>query len=235
MPLKEELVTETDRKNASLERKARITRFACLIGMFVFAFLTAGSWGLYIISSRSPARLVGGIVCFLAFAASLVAFLLQRRGQNDLANWILLAILLTIGVVPSFMFSGTGLLAALVFLSLAVILASTILHDNQILFFIAAGLVSLLVSQLAETFGPTSRPIMMQPAAATTVSIIMAVVLILVLALRFRSFPFRAKIIVSLFGLTAFAILVVAAASAYISSQSMTKEGFCPWNPLPAW
>lgn len=219
-------MTEPNQIINTQRQRARITRLACLTGIAVFFLLTVASLALLIFSGRSPARLVSGIVFFLAFVASIAAYLLHRREQHLLANWILLAILLTMGVVPSFIFSGTGLLAALILLSVAVILASFVLHEREILLFFWAGLGSLLIAQFADTFGSTSRPIMLQPAVATTISIIMAVVLILVLAIRFRSFPFRAKIMVSLFGLTASAILVVAPVSAYLSSQSLMQQGF---------
>jgi GAF domain-containing protein/HAMP domain-containing protein len=224
--VKEDQVTVIDEVINSEDRKGRITRIASLLGILVFALLAAGFLGFYLLSVRLPIRLAGGLLFSAAFLASLAAYFLQRKKKYDLANWILLGTLLTIGVGPSFIYSGTGLLGALASLLLAVLLASAVLQDRQIIVFFWIGLSSVLVAQFADTFGSPSRTMMMQPVAATSASIIMAVVLIVVLVWRFQSYPFRAKIIVSLWGLTASVILVIAAVSAFISSQSLTQQGF---------
>ncbi len=160
-----------------------------------------------------------------ALFLSLAALWLARTGRSQIATWLLIITFLAVGVTPSFFFANAGIVVAFTAFEVCVFAFINLIPRRQIGTLMGLGLVSMAGAYLINILDTSSRPPMMATEWTNLVAVLQAIVMVGYIIIRYRTFPFRTKVVTSFLVIGILSVSSVAIVVINTATQSTLELG----------
>ena len=199
------------------------------IALDIIAMLVFGYFVIFMLKlDKTPIVYVGIVIFLSTFLSAVASTVLTIRGHQKLGAELVLYSLSALGVTMAAVFQGRTPTSSLSILTISVIVILYLLPSRSRRWYLSASIMSFIMMWMIEWINPAWR---IQLAAATigpiaviVFAVILGVMIFLqarkVIANRFLSLSLRAKLLISIVGITGLALLVYGVIFLYRTQQS---------------
>lgn len=207
---------------SGLSNTERRIVWTLLIATILLGLFASSGFETFLNAPNIQYRVAYGIPVLLAVVAFVCALLIFF-GRNAAASWVLVVGYLFGLLATVSQAKGYGIPAAFVLLSIALSMPPRLTKGSTATTAIAMGIIGTIAIILVDTFWTLPRA----PAApqdvnlATIASVILGFIVLLAVALQFRDFSIRSKLLILALGTGLSSILIIASLTSYFTQQTL--------------